>query len=90
MDTCIHLVAVGRNTDFDWEVVVVYFYLPQVVLCGHLWVSVELEVAETAHFSVCLGSLTSSSVLWANLATVIISFTHQSLMYWQCLKSHHL
>ena len=86
MDTCIHLVVVGRNTDFDQEVVVVYLYSPEVVLCVHPCLSVEPGAVVTAHFSVCLGSLTSSfSVFWANLANVLAGFAHQSLMYWQYL-----
>ena len=56
VDTCIHLVVVGRNTDFDQEVVAVHFYSPEVVLFVHLCLPVEPEAVVNTHFSACLGS----------------------------------
>ena len=90
VDTCILLVRVGRNTGFAQEVVVVYLYSSEVVLHVHPCLSVEPEVVVSAHFPACLGSLTSFSVFGMNLANVLASFTHWSLMCWQCLKSNHL
>ena len=71
VDTCIHLVVVGRNTNSDQEVVAVYFYSPEVVLCVHLCLPVEPEAVVNTHFSACLGSLTSFSVFGVNLANVL-------------------
>ena len=50
VDTCIYLVGVGRNTDFAQEVVVAYFFSPEVVLCVHPWLPVEPEAVVNAHF----------------------------------------
>ena len=91
MGTCIHLVGVGRNTDFDQEVVVVYFCSPWVVLFVCLCLSVGPEAVVNAYFSACLGSVPSSfSGFRSNLVNGFTGFTCLSLMCWQCLKFHYL
>ena len=78
MDTCIHLVGVGRSTDFDQEAVVVYFCLPWVVLFVCQCLSVGPEAVVNAYFSACLGSLTSFSGFGVNLVNGFAGFTHPS------------
>ena len=90
MDTCIHLVGVGRNTDFGQEVVVVHFCSPWVVLFVCLYLSVGPEAAVNAYFSACLGSVPSFSGFRVNLVNEFAGFTHPSLLCWQCLRFHHL
>ena len=91
MDTCIHLMGVGGNTDFGQEVEVVYFCSPWVVLFVCLYLSVGPEAAVNAYFSACPGSVHSSfSGFGANLVSEFVGFTHLSLLCWQCLRSHYL
>ena len=91
MDACIHLVEVGRNTDCDQEVVVVYFYSPWVVLFVCLCLFVGPEAVVNTCSSACLGSVTSSfSCFGVTLVNEFTGFACLSLMCWQCLRLHHL